>query len=128
MNYYKINDEDILLFGNINGGYKSNDKTASKFNRVAKIAQNYNEIHTKLIEFLNGKNELKQILSFACLLMLESGIRIGNEKSSEGYISKVKGFEGQEVQTYGLTTLKPEHIKFENEKMYHMQYDINRLV
>ncbi len=118
MKYYKINNDEILLFGNTNGSYKSNNKTTSKFNRIAKIAQNYNEIYAKLINFLKGKNELKQRLSFACLLMLESGIRIGNEKSSEGYISKVKGFEGQEVQTYGLTTLKPEHIKFENEKMY----------
>ena len=114
----KINNEDVTFFGNVNGSYKSNNKVISKFNRIVKIAQNYNKIYSKLINFLKGKNELKSRLSFACLLMFESGIRIGNEKSSEGYISKVKGYEGQEVQTYGLTTLKPEHIKFENDKLY----------
>jgi len=115
---YKIKDEEIVLFGNTNGSFKSNNRTISKFNRVSKIAKDYNKIYSKLIGFLLGKNELKQRLSYACILMLESGIRIGNEKSSEGYTSKVRGYEGQKVQTYGLTTLKPEHIKFENDKLY----------
>lgn len=111
MKTYKIENNKIVLFGNENGSFKSNDRKLSKYNRTAKIAQNYNEIYTKLLSFLkNDKKPKYQALSYACLLMMKSGIRIGNESSAEGYVTKVKGFEGQFVETYGLTTLKNEHI------------------
>ena len=50
--------------------------------------------------------------------MFECGIRVGNENSAEGYVTKIKAIEGQFIQTYGLTTLKPEHITFNNDKMF----------
>lgn len=116
---YNINNEEIMFFGNPNGHYRSKDRVASKFNRVAKIAQSYNEIHTKLLNILNdNKLEEDGRMAFACLLMFHSGIRIGNEGSAEGYTSKVRGHEGEIVQTYGLTTLKPEHVSFKDNKMY----------
>ena len=116
---YKINDENIMCFGKPNGHYKSKDRIASKFNRVAKIAQSYNEIHARLLNILDYKQlEEDGRMAFACLLMFHSGIRIGNEGSAEGYTSKVRGHEGEIVQTYGLTTLKPEHVSFKDNKMY----------
>jgi DNA topoisomerase IB len=45
-------------------------------------------------------------------MMIESGIRVGNEDSADGYVSKAKKTEGQVLKTYGLTTLLHEHISF----------------
>lgn len=116
---YKIEHKEIMLFGNSDGSFKSNNREHSKFNRISKIAKNYNKIYAKLISFLkNEKNPLKQKLAYGCMLLLKCGIRIGNEKSSEGYVSKIKGFEGQLVETYGLTTLKPQHVSFKDNKMF----------
>jgi DNA topoisomerase IB len=109
-----INHEEILFFGNPNGHYKSGDRIVSKFNRTAKLAQNYNELISKFKSFIvSGTKSKRKNCAYACLLMFYSGIRVGNEASAEGYTTKVKGLEGQQVQTFGLTTLKPEHVMFE---------------
>jgi len=115
MEIVKINNEEVMFFGNPQGHFKSNNRIASKFNRVTKLAIDYNQLYSKLISFVKNDTKAKRKnLAYACLLMINSGIRVGNESSAEGYTTKIKELEGQFVQTYGLTTLKHEHVTFEN--------------
>jgi DNA topoisomerase IB len=85
----------------------------AKFNRVAKIQKSYLEIDSKLRRFcdIDSLTERKAC-AFSVLMMIECGIRIGNDESAEGYISKAKKTEGQVLKTYGLTTLLRSHITF----------------
>jgi len=105
----------LFLGGSKNGSFKSSDKARSKFNRVAKIQNNWSEIDQKLRHWLENTNSMteRKVCAFAVLLMSETGIRVGNEGSAEGYVSKAPKTLGQTLKTYGLTTLKCQHVSFE---------------
>jgi len=107
------NVSELWIGGNPDGNFKHKDKEIAKFNRSAKIQKNYPEIDAKLRKFceIKGLSERKAC-AFATLMMIECGIRIGNEESAEGYVSKAKKTEGQVLKTYGLTTLLREHVSF----------------
>lgn len=106
------NIDSLWLGGNENGRLKTSDKTG-KFNRVAKIQKLYPEINEKLRSFCSiERNTERKACAYAVLMMIETGIRIGNEDSSNGYVSKAKKTEGQTLYTYGLTTLLKEHVSF----------------
>jgi DNA topoisomerase IB len=110
------NVDKLWLGGNENGRLKTSDKQTGKFNRVAKIQKMYSEIDEKLRRFCSiERNTERKACAFAVLMMIETGIRIGNEDSSNGYVSKAKKTEGQTLYTYGLTTLKKEHVEFTNQ-------------
>lgn len=113
-----IDANKLWIGGNPDGKFKSKDKDAAKFNRVAKIQKIYPEIDSKLRKFceVDGLTERKAC-AFSVLLMIECGIRVGNEDSADGYVSKAKKTEGQTLKTYGLTTLLREHVSFEGLKM-----------
>lgn len=112
------NIENLYFGGNPDGKYKAKDKEVAKFNRVAKIQKLYPEIDAKLRKFceVDGITERKTY-AFSVLMMIECGIRIGNEDSAEGRISKAKKTEGQVLKTYGLTTLLHEHVSFDGSSM-----------
>lgn len=87
----------------------------NKFNRMVKLATMF----TKLSKKFDGMIERGQYvtpqarLAMACKMMMYTGIRIGNEDSAEGYMTKPHPNSKEKpmfVQTYGLTTLLPEHI------------------
>jgi len=115
---YNIDGEEILFFGN------SSSSMDVKFNRVAKIASNYDEIVAKMHKIINDNSSFPSNKDYcsavAVLLIVKTGIRVGNEDSAEGYMtvphpeSKIKPVF---VKTYGLTTLLPEHIQVENGKV-----------
>ena len=110
------NIEDLYLGGNPKGNFKGRDKNISKFNRVAKIHQNYQTIDSKLREFCSVKGITeRKACAFAVLIILDTAIRIGNERSAEGYVSKAKKTEGQTLQTYALTTLLKKHVSFPDD-------------
>lgn len=110
MESYNICNKLITIFG------KSKGANDNKFNRAAKLALQFDRLESKFINHI-ANNSLTDSLSakqsLACLMLLHTGIRVGNEDSAEGYMTnphpnqpdKVSEF----VQTYGLTTLKPEH-------------------
>lgn len=121
---YTIDGNKAKFFGNFKGN------TSVKFNRIAMIASRYNEIVKDLDEIIKDEtdstNNFKDIqtsqvynLSVAFKLILQTGIRIGNESSAEGFMSSYKT-KGKEVlaKTYGLTTLLPEHITFKGSIAY----------
>jgi DNA topoisomerase IB len=113
---YKFNIDgiDILFFGNPAGSMDL------KFNRITRIAERYDKItnHLKKLIYQNSLEfpaNKEYCLAVASLLIIETGIRIGNEDSAEGFISEYKE-KGKKVlaKTYGLTTLLQEHVEDDN--------------
>ncbi len=88
----------------------------SKFGRAAMIASRYEKIFSKMEGMVRNDIDFpvsEDYCHAVCvMLMLTTGIRIGNEDSAEGYEtvpppnSKIKP---QFVKTYGLTTMRREH-------------------
>lgn len=94
-----------------------------KHNRMVKLAFRFEELSNKF----DGMIERGQYtssnarLALACKMMMYTGIRIGNEGSAEGYMTKPHPFSKEEpkfVQTYGLTTLMKEHIECKGRKVF----------
>lgn len=110
----KINKQSIILFGKAKGSY------SNKFNRIYKLALMHDSLLDKFDSFIKrGKGtSIHAECALACKLLLTTGIRIGNEGSAEGYVSKNNQHKGEFVQTYGLTTLKREHIKIRGNNAF----------
>lgn len=113
MEKYKIGKETIAFYG------KQKGSNTNKFNRVAKLAAMYNDLNKKLLGMvLRGENSCTETYrcAVALLLIMETGIRVGNEGSAEGYHTvphpNAKNQESKFVKTYGLTTLLQEHVTF----------------
>jgi DNA topoisomerase IB len=111
---FTIDGESILFVGNESGSMDV------KFNRVAKIASKYNDIIrnlNKIITQSSGVPTSKNYnLAASMLLVIKTGIRIGNEDSAEGFFSdfKEKG-KTHFARTYGLTTLRPNHVTVDKD-------------
>lgn len=107
---YNIDGEDIAFFGNP-------EASNTKFNKVAKIAKRYDEITTDMMKIVNNNWDIPTSKDFNCavavLVIMKTGVRIGNEDSAEGYFTTPHPNEDAEskfVQTYGLTTMLQKHI------------------
>lgn len=109
MEYITIGNEGYMFFAN------SKEGTRDKYNRAANLVKRYDHVNktmkhiieTKGITSFNGR------ASLGVLLLMNTGIRVGNEDSAEGYMTKPhpnqKDKVPEFVRTYGLTTLKKEH-------------------
>jgi len=115
---FEFENQKYPFWGNPEGRNKTVDYDLGKFNRYAKIGVVANELIEKLKH--NIKKDIGGIngrCSFACLIMMKYGIRIGNEDSAMGYASGLEDNEGEVVQTYGTTTLLNKHIKVQENKL-----------
>jgi DNA topoisomerase IB len=114
--------------GKVKGHFKT------KSNRAAKLIEIWDDLESKFVSMVErgqGQTETAR-LAYALLLMMETGIRTGNESSAEGWkcVNQIvcrkdnpaKNLKigdiiwrhpeyGKMVSTYGLTTLLNEHIK-----------------
>lgn len=123
MEFITYNNKTIPIANSFNGSVKTNSKDTNvrysiKFNRMAKIAKNIDKIEKKLFDILEAnKNVIDMQCAFAIIMMIKTGIRVGNENSAEGYTCNIKNHPsfGKKIQTYGLTTLKKEHINIISE-------------
>lgn len=100
------------IIGNPLGSFRN------KENRAQKLINRYDEVWEKLNGWvIKGHYETKNArLCLGLMLIMETGIRIGNEGSAEGYLCQLrydKDF-GKVIKTYGLTTLERRHFSFEN--------------
>jgi DNA topoisomerase IB len=109
-------------------------KSELKAVRAAKLLSQWQELHDKFADMVvRGHGVTEQARhAYALLLTMETGIRIGNEGSAEGFVCenrKVAGKDypekgikqgdviwqhplyGQTVQTFGVTTLLHEHVE-----------------
>lgn len=96
---------------------------SDKHNRMVKLAERFEELSDKFDGMIiRGQvGSFQARLALACKLMMYSGIRIGNEGSAEGYMTKPHPNSKKEpefVQTYGLTTIRKEHVTFKRGKAY----------
>lgn len=112
---FDIDGQRVPFFGNIES------TTENKFNRVAMIASRYLKIKQDMYRILQENQQFPTNKDFNCavalLLIMSTGIRIGNEDSAEGYMTVP--YEGSKikpkfVKTYGLTTMLPEHVSIQN--------------
>lgn len=112
MEQIKIRSKGLTYFV----GGKIRGHVANKWNRMAKLVARFDELDAKF----RGMAERGQFsitenfrCALACLLMMHTGIRVGNESSAEGYMTKPHPFSKKEpefVKTYGLTTLLTTHL------------------
>jgi DNA topoisomerase IB len=118
MEKFKIGKQVVTFYGKVRGSNKN------KHNRVNKLASMYNSLYDKLLNMAErGKNSNTE--NFRCavatLLLMETGIRVGNESSAEGYYTKphpfAKNQEVKFVKTYGLTTIERRHVIVKNGKV-----------
>ena len=98
----------IAAVGKIRG------RMTNKENRAAKIIDRWPELQDKFRGMVvrgNGRTETAR-LAYGVLVMMETGIRVGNEGSAEGLIceNKWSEFYGKLMKTYGLTTLLHRHV------------------
>lgn len=96
---------------------------SDKHNRMVKLACNFEELSNKFDGMIARGGFVSETarLALACKMMMYTGIRIGNEGSAEGYMTKPHPMSKDEpkfVQTYGLTTLLGEHVQIKGRKVY----------
>ncbi len=108
-------NEMLKLVGNSNGSYKN------VYNKARKLLDNWLNLTAKMERLIvrgNGKTLVARC-AFGLLVMMETGIRIGNHISANGYISTNKWgkYHLKEVKTYGLITLNIKHIKKVGNKL-----------
>ena len=94
-----------------------------KFNRAVKLALRFEELSEKFDRMIEKGGYVTDTArcALACKMMMYTGIRIGNEDSAEGYITKPHPNSKKEpefVRTYGLTTLLPEHVLVKGRRVY----------
>ncbi len=141
-----MNVDDLVdAVGKTRGSFKA------KSNRAAKLIAQWDSLERKfesMIERGNGSSETAR-LAYATLLMMETGIRTGNETSAEGWIcenqivcrkaNKEKKLKvgdviwkhpmyGKHVQTYGLTTLLNGHVIKKGRKKLQIAFVGKKLV
>lgn len=94
-----------------------------KHNRMVKLAVKFEELSEKFDRMIEKGDYVTDMArcALACKMMMFTGIRIGNESSAEGYVTKPHPNSKKEpefVKTYGLTTLLPEHVLVKGRKVY----------
>lgn len=93
-----------------------------KFNRAAKIALSAKELVNKFDKFISTQTITdRSQCALAIKLMLFTGIRVGNEDSANGYMTKPHPNQKDAVsefrQTFGLTTLLKKHVRITSGKV-----------
>ena len=96
---------------------------SDKFNRMVKLATMFEQLSEKFDGMISrgGFVTDNARMALACKMMMFTGIRIGNEGSAEGYMTKPHPMSKEEpkfVQTYGLTTLLKQHVQVKGRKVF----------
>lgn len=95
------------------------DKYARAFKLWTKWGNMYDKFERMLWRGYTQKTITMQC-AWAVMVMMKTGIRVGNEKSAEGYVSINKWSEhfNKTIKTYGLTTLLKEHCYVRAGKLF----------
>lgn len=108
---------DYVFAKPVNAGFDDKQK------RAVKLASKFEELDRKFDGMIERGNYVTDTArcALACKMMMHTGIRIGNESSSEGYMTNPHPNSKKKpefVKTYGLTTLLPNHIQVQRGKVY----------
>jgi len=94
---------------------------SDKFFRAEKIIEMWDTLEAKFTVMLTNLHMSSRAeCAFICLLMMKTGIRVGNENSAEGYIciNRWSDNYAKRVKTFGATTLLKEHVWCKGVTMY----------
>lgn len=106
-------------WGNVTGRNYTIDYNVGKFNRYSKFGSMSDDVAESLKDIIRSRtNIIDGRCAYACYLMMQYGVRIGNEGSAEGYVSGLEKNIGEIVHTYGVTTLLNDHVLFDNDIMF----------
>lgn len=117
MTIIRIYNKGYVFAKSINAGFDDKQK------RAVKLAAKFEMLDKKFDGMIERGNYVSDTArcALACKLMMHTGIRIGNESSSEGYMTNPhpnSKKEAEFVKTYGLTTLLPSHIQVQRGKAF----------
>ena len=114
----------VNIFGTEYGFFRSAKASyEDKHNRMVKLAVQFEQLSEKFDRMIEKGNYVTDTArcALACKMMMYTGIRIGNEGSAEGYITKPHPNckkEPEFVQTYGLITLLPQHVLVKRNSVF----------
>lgn len=118
MGYFEYAKMEFPYWGNPRGRNKAADYETTKFNRYVKIGIMADELINQFKEQIESNvKSTNGRCALACMIMMQHGIRVGNEGSAEGYASGLKDNKGELVHTYGVTTLLNKHVEFSGDAM-----------
>lgn len=90
------------------------DPKLRKKKKLHTLMRSYNKVLRKVNADISSEDETKSLAALAVKLMMYTGIRIGNEASAQGIVSKVtKKVE----KTQGLITLDKQHIELKGDSV-----------
>ena len=117
MTAIKIYGKTYVFAKSVNAGFDDKQK------RAVKLAAKFETLDKKFDGMIERGGYVSDTArcALACRLMMHTGIRIGNESSSEGYMIKPHPNSkktAEFVKTYGLTTLLPNHIQIQRGKAF----------
>ncbi len=117
MTIIRIYNKGYIFAKSVKAGFDDKQK------RAVKLAAKFEELDKKFDGMIERGSYVSDTArcALACKLMMHTGIRIGNESSSEGYMTKPhpnSKKEAEFVKTYGLTTLLPSHIQVQRGKAF----------
>lgn len=105
-------------------------RNADKNHRAAKLIRDWDALRAKLEAMVvRGRAQTDTSLcAYGVLVVMHTGIRVGNEESAEGFVSvgqRVKDGKvvwqsethGKLCQTYGLTTLRGRHVGYSSKRL-----------
>lgn len=117
--YFKYEGSEYPAWSSPKGHMKTADYDLAKFNRFAKIGDRANKLKLELKDKIKTTPEdLESRAAYACLLMMDHGIRTGNESSAEGYVSGLEDNKGDVVKTFGVSTLLNDHVRIKDGLLY----------
>lgn len=116
--FFSFSGEEFPYWGSPQGRTSTVNYNNGKFNRYAKLGEMADElINDFVVQIKTDPDSVEARCSYAALIMMLYGIRIGNEDSAEGYESGLEKNKGEMVQTFGTTTLQNRHIEFSDSEM-----------
>jgi DNA topoisomerase IB len=116
--FFDFRGSEYPSWGNLSGRYRTMDYDQGKFNRYAKIGSMADRLEDSFRNMVESDtNGVSGRCAYAALMMMNYGVRVGNEDSAEGYVSSMEQSKGEVVQTYGTTTLRNKHISFDGGDM-----------
>lgn len=81
------------------------DREIEKFNKARKISNHLEKIRSEIVNGIKSENPRIRKIALACYIIDQLILRVGDEKDED------------EADTVGATTLRPEHITIDGEKV-----------
>jgi len=82
------------------------ERDMAKYDKAAKLGKEINKVEEKIISSMKNKDARNSKIATACYLIYRTSMRVGDEKDPD------------EADTVGATTLRKEHVKFDNNAIH----------